>query len=52
LMKRFGKNYTDYKEKTPIIIPWIRWNICRVQHDSKEAKTKFRNAFIKTITMN
>lgn len=24
LMKRFGKNYTDYKEKTPIIIPWIR----------------------------
>ncbi|HUN53627.1 MAG TPA: isoprenylcysteine carboxylmethyltransferase family protein [Smithella sp.] len=23
LMKRFGKNYTDYKEKTPIIIPWI-----------------------------
>lgn len=24
LVKRFGKNYTDYKEKTPIIIPWIR----------------------------
>jgi protein-S-isoprenylcysteine O-methyltransferase Ste14 len=24
LMKRFDKNYTDYKEKTPIIIPWIR----------------------------
>jgi protein-S-isoprenylcysteine O-methyltransferase Ste14 len=23
LMKRFGKNYTDYKEKTPIIIPRI-----------------------------